>query len=83
MVVISFRDRSDGSDTRPVRDALDENGAGPTLSFAAAVLGARQLEFIAEHPKQRPVGVNLHGPAHAVDEQLHSFILDPAGSAGR
>ncbi len=41
------------------RHAVDVHGAGAALRDAAAVFGAGQADVLADHPKQRRVGIDV------------------------
>src|SRR5882724_9111314 len=58
----------DGAGAR--QPAVEVHGAGAALSDAAAVLGARQADLLADHPQERRVGLDLHVTDAAVDVQL-------------
>src|SRR5215475_6072384 len=47
--------------------AVDVNGAGAAKTGATAEFGARQLQMLAQHPKQRRVGLRLDVCRFAVD----------------
>ena len=64
--------------------AVDEHGAGAALALAAAVLGAGQVELVAQNAKQALRRVGLDAATTAVDQQLegcHVPIL--AGCSAR
>jgi hypothetical protein len=56
------------------------HGAGATSGNAAAEFGARQVQFIAQHPQQGCAGVGSGGAALAVDVQLQ--VVSPVMEAG-
>ena len=56
------------------------HGAGPTSGNAAAEFGAREIQFIAQHPQQGRAGVSGGGAALAVDVQLQ--VVSPVMEAG-
>ena len=58
------------SDAGTAGDAVEENGAGATLTFAATVFGAGKAEFIAKEGQQRRVGIGLSGPFAAVNDEF-------------
>ena len=60
--------------------AVEVHGAGAALRDAAAVLGARQADLLANDPQQRRVGFHLHVTDPAVDVQL-CHGLPPGRSA--
>jgi hypothetical protein len=58
------------------RRSLHQHGAGPAQSLAAAELRPRQAEFVAQHPQQRRVGIDVDLMVPAVDGDFsHSHIL--------
>jgi hypothetical protein len=60
-------------------DTLDEDSTGGTLAFAAAVLGAGEVEVIAKDAEERPIGVGINAPFRPVYSELgdpgHSFLI--------
>jgi hypothetical protein len=52
---------------RPHRAPVEQHRAGAALPFAAAVLGAGQLQPIAQHGEQALVGRRLDPALRAVD----------------
>ena len=50
------------------RLAVEQDGAGPALALAAAVLGPGQTEVVAQDAEQAALGVRLDGRSGAVDE---------------
>jgi hypothetical protein len=52
--------------------AADLNRARAALGHAAAILGANEAEMVAQHPEQRHISVDIHGPLLAVDNQSNS-----------
>ena len=52
---------------RARRLAIDQDGAGAALAFAAAVLAAGQIEIVAQHAEQRALGVRLDRHGAAID----------------
>src|SRR5690348_5664785 len=55
--------------------AVDVDRAGSALADAAAELGARQLEVLSQHPKQRSVGQRSDSLTLAVDGQRRRDLL--------
>ena len=51
-------------------NAVKEDGAGPALALAAAVLGPGQPEVVAKDAEQAALAIGLDGPLGAVDEQF-------------
>jgi hypothetical protein len=51
-------------------DAIDENRACGALAFAAPVLGAGEVEVVAEDAEERPVGVGVDAPLGPVYIEL-------------
>jgi hypothetical protein len=49
--------------------------AGAALIFAATILRSGQIQFVAEHPKERALGICLDGPAPTVDHEVHALSL--------
>ena len=47
-----------------------EHGAGGALTFAAAVLGAGEVEVVAEHAQERAIGIGVDVAARSVDIQF-------------
>ena len=47
--------------------AVEQDGAGAALAFAAAVLGAGQAQVVAQHAEQAAVAVGVEGALLAVD----------------
>ena len=47
-----------------------------TLALAAAILGALQLQIVAQDVEQRGVGFSVHGLRRAVDDQRDGFRHD-------
>src|SRR6202142_2716057 len=54
--------------------AVDEHGAGAALSLAAAVLGAGELEVIAEDAEQRRFGLGVDRVADSVDNDFSRHV---------
>src|SRR4051812_26816557 len=50
--------------------AVDEDGAGAAPALAAAVLGAGELQVLAQHVQERPLGIGRHRPPLAVHGQV-------------
>jgi len=48
---------------------IHQHGARRALPFAAAVLGAGQIQVVTEHAQQSSVGVGIHPPLGAIDIQ--------------
>src|SRR5262249_45935372 len=60
-------DAVDRGDTRPGGVAVDMHRAGTAQRHAAAELGARHAEHVAQHPQERGVAVNVDRPVDAID----------------
>src|SRR5256714_922859 len=60
-------DRGDGQHAGACGDAVQVDGAGAALRDAAAELGARESERVAQHPEQWRVGCDVDGFGLAVD----------------
>src|SRR5678816_4864077 len=59
--------------------AVDVHRAGPALRDAAAVLGAREADLLADGPEQRRVGLDLHVTDATIDVELrHGAALPSA-----
>ena len=54
---LASADPAEPGDARADRLAIDQNGTGAASAFAAAVLGTRQAEFVAQHAEQGLLGV--------------------------
>jgi hypothetical protein len=54
--------------------AIQENGAGATLAFAAAVLGAGELEILAKDIKERAFGVGGDRVGTTVDSKFEGRV---------
>jgi hypothetical protein len=50
-----------------MRNAFDEDSAGATLAFAAAVLSASKVELVTKHPKKRALRICFDAPPVTVD----------------
>jgi protein-disulfide isomerase len=57
--------------------AVNQDGARAALAFAATVFRARIIQIIAKRKEQRTVRVDGQLSPHAIDNQVHAFILDP------
>src|SRR2546429_6660837 len=72
-------DRGDGQHAGARGHAVQMHGAGAALRDAAAELGAREAERVAQHPEERRVGCDVDGFALAVDGEAdrgHDWILN-------
>ena len=49
-----------------VGDAVDQHGAGGALAFAAAVLGAGEVQIVAQDAEKRAVGIGIDSPRGSV-----------------
>src|SRR5581483_9056462 len=70
---------AEGRDARADGSAVEQNGAGATLTFAAAVLGPGQVQFIAKHVQDWTIGIALAAVLRAVDDQFHTSIVRSYG----
>lgn len=63
---------------RPARRSAKQDGACAALSFAAAILGARQAQFVAENGEERRFRIALDRITLAVDFEFdrlrHRFL---------
>ena len=60
------------------RLAVDQHGAGAAPALAAAVLGAGQVQVVAQDAQQAAVGIGVDAVGLAVDVQLgHTFRHGP------
>src|SRR5665213_1477281 len=57
------------------RNIVQQHRACAALAFAATVLGAGQIEFIAEDIEERPIRAALQRSPDAVDHEIHISIL--------
>src|SRR5271165_6913366 len=71
---LGFAEVADGSDAGSRRDAVDMNSAGAAERHAAAELRAGQAQHVAQHPKERRVGVHIDGPIDAVDPNRDGHV---------
>jgi hypothetical protein len=71
--------RGDRSKARFSRLTIDEYRARATLTLTTAVLGAGDVEIIAEDPEQWAVGIGIDTLARAVYDEIHELILEPHG----
>ena len=60
-------DAVDRGDAGPRRRAVDMHGAGAAQRGSAAEFGAGHAKHIAQHPKQRRVGVDIDAVCGSVD----------------
>ena len=60
---------ADGRDAGRDAFAVQQDGAGATLAFAAAVLGAGQFQLFAQDLQQRPLRIRGDGSGLAVDRE--------------
>ena len=51
------------------------DGAGATLRYPAAVLGTRDTEFVAQHPKQRDLRYYVNLVLNPIDRELDHVSL--------
>ena len=51
------------------------DGAGATLRYPAAVLGTRDTEFVAQHPKQRDLRNYVNLVLNPIDRELDHVSL--------
>jgi hypothetical protein len=72
-------DRSYRRDTRPASVALNENGARAALTLSASILGARQIELLAEHTQQARLPIGVDRVNRLIYFSL-SYIRHPEGS---
>src|SRR6266850_940501 len=63
----AIADAAYGSDAGSARHAVDVHGAGAAQGDAAAELGARHAEHVAQHPEKRRVRVDVGVARGAVD----------------
>src|SRR5690348_1171009 len=68
-------DAGGGRDAGSHGRAIDEDGAGAALAFAAAVLAAGEFEIVAQDPEEFAVGVDLKPVMLLIDDQFHTLIL--------
>ena len=64
---------ADGTHARLARatgDAVQQDRAGAALPLAAAVLGPGEVQLVAQHAQQGPLGIGIHVTGDAVDDQL-------------
>src|ERR1700754_4506014 len=59
--------------------AVDLNGAGSALGYPAAVFGARDAEFVPQHPEQRHLGNDVNLVLGSIDRDLDHVGI-PLGS---
>jgi hypothetical protein len=62
-------------EARKHRLAVDQHRAGAALAELAAVLGAGQMELLAQHLEQRLVGGEEHFLLLAVHAQRHAHLV--------
>src|SRR5262245_45017683 len=67
----------DGNGARAHEAAVEVHGAGATLRDAAAVLGAREADLLANHPQQWRVGLHLHITNAPIDVELCHGLRPP------
>src|SRR5664280_3822153 len=63
-------DGADGGDAGAGGDAIDEDGAGPAGTDAAAVLGTLEVEGVAQGPEERRVCRQIDGGDSVVELEL-------------
>jgi hypothetical protein len=51
--------------------------AGSAQRLAAAELCAYELEFIAQNPQERHVGIDIHAHLFAIDSEIESHTAPP------
>ena len=65
--------RTNGPAARPYRHAIQQYRTRAAFAFAAAVLGAGQLQVIAQDAQQRPLGIGIGREGLAIDETFAMF----------
>ena len=60
-------DIADSRDAGSARLAIDQDGTGAALAFAAAVLASCQIEMVAQDEEQAGVGIRVGGIDAPVD----------------
>jgi hypothetical protein len=60
-------DIADTRDTGSARLAIDQDGTGAALAFAAAVLASCQIEMVAQYEEQAGFGIHVGGIDAPVD----------------
>ena len=70
-------DGTDVGDARARRLAVQQHGACAADTHAAAVLGAFEVENVAQHPEQRGVLRHIYGHRHVVDLEFESHRTSP------
>jgi hypothetical protein len=80
---LPLRNIADPRDAGPARLAIDQNGTGAALAFAAAILAAGQIEMVAQHEQQAGVGIRVNGVGTSVDVQLSSCSHSGEGAFRR
>jgi hypothetical protein len=68
---------SDGELAGAPRRAIQQNGAGPALAFAAAVFCSSEAKFFAQSKEQSCVGAGNENPAFSVDLRVDwAWVLE-------
>ena len=75
-------DEADLRAARTLGDSIDEDGAGAALAFAAAVLGAGEVELVAQDGEQGPLRFSINFADGAVYFYLRYFCHKKSGFEG-
>ncbi len=72
----AIADRAGRQQTGADRLAIEMYGASAALSDAAAVFGTGHTQYIAQHPKQRHVRINIHRACGTIDSKrdCHRYL---------